>query len=749
MEKPNTVPANAQWNPEDNQWDLGQYNQAGVKTGIWQSWHVEGHLCGTIDYKDGTPPFTFKRFHPDGTVAQEGNWYGGNYWLGTYRWTKSEYPTSEPFPGGASEQLWIVEFVYVREGIYHEQRYFNKAGQPVTATGNPLPARPANVPARAHFGDRQARWIMGEVDVQKRRYVGQYNEWDVNGLPTTMLVFDPETGDQVEEHQFKQGKLWLSNKKGPGDQLLKSFYYDNVEPAAVKNNVLYTNGYRHETHSFFSPTGELLYSIRNEDLGTGLHKKRYYNDTLIFESIQTADHDQPPISVHYYYPDGAVIIDYQSNRDGTGNWHLYEPDGKLAVTLPVPEEKDYNEFIGWQIFLTFNLDTNTTTHEWKLMKEKFMSRYTMEVIEQQVNNLAVPGFLQVELDKTDWQQIDAAMGGSKHLPKYINGLLVEDHSIAESCLGDLWMQIEHQGSVYSSTYTLGNIIATCLPHYAASPVIQSRLVQLLFDIVALPNIHDYPDLYKQLATSLTGLTPLFSTNADSEDDTIATQALYLLLHVGTVHIEVVDYFKKVFENTAYSAFRRSYAVFLLGQLYLRNGDGNRLIDELAPALDTIKEPMIRVVILIHLVTAAREEAAASWNNELLRCLAAPEELTRAFRRLQTLTGGYDLQDYILMLFRYANPSMLEDNISPIIAMLPQVHKVKQETLLHTILSVLFPEPSSKDDITPLRQQALLAAAAAIDTEIVDVNLTGLLHDYGLPATTAELRELAGSTVASN
>lgn len=749
MERPDTIPADAQWNSEDNQWDLGQYNQAGVKTGIWQSWHIEGHLCGTLDYKDGTPPFIFKRFHPDGTVAQEGNWYGVDYWLGTYRWTKSEQPTPEPFPGGGTEQLWSVEFDYIREGIYHEQRYFNKAHQPVTATGNPLPERPENVPARAHFGDRQSRWIMGEVDVRKGRYVGQYYEWDVNGLPTTMLVFDPETGQQVEEHQFRKGKLWLSNKTGPGDQRLKSFYYAHIEPAAVEKSVLYTHGYLHETHSFFTPTGELLYTIRDEDMGTGLQKKRYYNDTLVFESIQTDDHEQPPVSVNYYYPDGNVIIDYQSNRNGTGNWYLYGRDGKPIVTLPVPNEKDYNEFIRWQIFLTFDLDTKTTAHEWELMKEKFMSRYTMEVITQQVNALPVPGFLQVELDKTDWAQIDAAMGGQQHLPRYINGLLVEDQHIADSCLGNLWMQIEHQGSVYSSTYTVGNIVAACLPNYAGTPVIQSRLLEVLFDIVSLPNIHDYPELYNQLATSLTALTQLFSERANSGDDAIATRALYLLLHVGTVRTDIVDYFKKVFENTGYSAFRRSYAAFLLGLLRLRNGQESMLIGELTPALNTIKDPMIRVVMLIHLITATKQEAATSWNNELLRFLAAPEELTGEFSRLRTLTGGYDLQDYILMLFRYANPEVLENNISPIIDMLPQVNKVKQETLLHTILSVLFPAPTSKDDITPLRKKALLATAAAIDTAVIYVNLTGLLRDYGLPATAAELRELADTAASRN
>ncbi|RFM36825.1 toxin-antitoxin system YwqK family antitoxin [Chitinophaga silvisoli] len=533
MTKPDTVPAAAQWNTEDNQWDLGQYNATGVKTGIWQSWHLDGHLCGTVDYKEGNPPFIFKRFHPDGTIAQEGNWYGNDTWLGTYRWIRSEQATTEPFPAGAPN-VWIVEFDYEKERIYHAQRFFDKEHQPVTATGKPMPERPAGVPGRAHYSDNSGRWIMGQVDTRIRRYVGQYDEWNPKGLQASRLVYDPATGEQVEEYKFSNGKLWLSNKKGPDGQLLKSFYYNDLEPAAVQENVLYTNGHRDETHTFFDKAGKLLYTVRNEDMGTGLHKKRFYNDTLVFESIQTADHSKAPLSVHYYYPDGTVLIDYQSNGDGTGNWHLYEQDGQLALTFPVPEEADYNEFIGWQIFLTFDLNTETTAHEWELIKEKFIIRYTGEVIDQKVANLPVPDYLQHELDKTDWTEIDAAMGGSKHLPKYINGLLSDDKEIADACLGDIWMQIEHQDSVYASTYKVGEIVATVLPHYAGSPLIQTRLLQFLYEVVSLPRIHDYADLYTQLAKALAVHKQLLTDRANNDnDDTIATQSLNLLLQIST------------------------------------------------------------------------------------------------------------------------------------------------------------------------------------------------------------------------
>src|SRR4051812_49284473 len=129
MEKKENIPANAVWNPEDSHWELGNKNAEGKPIGSWKTWHTDGHQTSEIDYNNGTPPFLFTGFHPDGTISQQGNWYGGNHWLGTYRWVKSEQPSTEPFPAGDAQKsphVWIAEFDYITEGIYHAQRYFDK-----------------------------------------------------------------------------------------------------------------------------------------------------------------------------------------------------------------------------------------------------------------------------------------------------------------------------------------------------------------------------------------------------------------------------------------------------------------------------------------------------------------------------------------------------------------------------------------------------------------------------------------------
>jgi antitoxin component YwqK of YwqJK toxin-antitoxin module len=71
MKKHSNVPAAATWNATVNQWELGERNEQGKEIGIWEAWHIEGHHCSTTDYTDGTPPFLFRRFHPDGTLSND------------------------------------------------------------------------------------------------------------------------------------------------------------------------------------------------------------------------------------------------------------------------------------------------------------------------------------------------------------------------------------------------------------------------------------------------------------------------------------------------------------------------------------------------------------------------------------------------------------------------------------------------------------------------------------------------------
>jgi hypothetical protein len=73
-------------------------------------------IGGITDFGDGTPPFSIKRYHADGTLAQEGSGLlgGTNHWRGTFRWIKSENPTPELFPAVAKDidAIWSAEYDY-------------------------------------------------------------------------------------------------------------------------------------------------------------------------------------------------------------------------------------------------------------------------------------------------------------------------------------------------------------------------------------------------------------------------------------------------------------------------------------------------------------------------------------------------------------------------------------------------------------------------------------------------------------
>ena len=128
MERPANVPDSAIYDEQKKQWDLGEKNEKGEKTGLWKQWHAQGHLSATIEYNDGIPPYRVHDFHPDGTLAQEGDWYGGHKWLGTVRYFKSDQPGVAFYPGAPDNatNVWMAEFDFVEEGICNARRYFDK-----------------------------------------------------------------------------------------------------------------------------------------------------------------------------------------------------------------------------------------------------------------------------------------------------------------------------------------------------------------------------------------------------------------------------------------------------------------------------------------------------------------------------------------------------------------------------------------------------------------------------------------------
>lgn len=131
-EKPDCVPAEAEWVPKYKQWRFGQKDSQGNPVGHWKNWLApEGHLVCETWYGDNKDTYNFTRYHQDGTVSQKGNRIN-NINIGLAMWQGSENPTTEN---------WLKDPVYKCEAEYDNGtviwvKYWNKEGAEIDYYGN-------------------------------------------------------------------------------------------------------------------------------------------------------------------------------------------------------------------------------------------------------------------------------------------------------------------------------------------------------------------------------------------------------------------------------------------------------------------------------------------------------------------------------------------------------------------------------------------------------------------------------------
>jgi len=82
MNRPDSVPPEATWSREENEWQLGQSKGKGrarVPMGEWRYWRPDGTLCCVANFDDaGRLHGILERFHPDGSIASGGEWKNGD-----------------------------------------------------------------------------------------------------------------------------------------------------------------------------------------------------------------------------------------------------------------------------------------------------------------------------------------------------------------------------------------------------------------------------------------------------------------------------------------------------------------------------------------------------------------------------------------------------------------------------------------------------------------------------------------------
>ncbi|NLR68955.1 hypothetical protein HGH92_31930 [Chitinophaga varians] len=748
MKRPVSVPEGAVYNEADKEWLLGETNENNQRIGPWKKWHTDGYLWETIDYREGIPPYPTQRFHPDGTLSQAGEWYGGDKYIGPLRLIKSDNPTPEYFPPDNAANVWAAEFDYEDEFIYNAQRYFDKDNNEVSSDGDLLPARPANVPARAHFiraAYSSTNWVMGTVDTRIADYIGEYYEWDLDGKPVVKRLYSA-SGKVLEEYKYTDGVLRTSNvydKDVPKDSET-CYYYSGTAAPVVKTRIVYRHQGKDVTNTYFDKTGRQLYSVRREELSP-VHKRRYFNGELVCEGHLSEEDFCFPESAVYYASGGGKLIDFTNNGDGTGTWRLYDATGEVVRQLTVTEkEDDHFRLIGWAAFMPSwgGYDAHTADTDWESV-EYFFNRYYDELnAKLKLHALEVPAYLQKELDIVNWETIGAYHSdGGTELPIAINGLLSDDEKVVEVAEKMLWPEIEQQGVVYEATYKVAAILARMVPHYPHLPAVQLRLVKFLYDILDLPYITEQTDLYKELLGAVAPLEPMLLQWAVGSDTDMARIAQYILMYAGQEATE--QFLLEESRNTSYSSTRRGYAVYSLSGFYLNKDQRDRLLTSFSAALGAEGDAFVRFVLAAQLVLLTGAEAEDAWLTELLHALADHEALDHDFGNMMPFIGNIDnAHEYILAVLRQSRPDVLEKNILPIIEALPAADSFKQISYLQTIFAVLFSDEAALEDMTPVRKKALLAAADAAAKSPGFVNLLEVFREYGLPHDAYALRQLA-------
>ena len=142
--RPQGVPAGANWISDPEGWELGTRDAEGRRQGVIRRWRATGAKQSEYDYKDDQIHGCFRRWHDSGELAREGVAASGkvNGWDRCYR---SNGTTSEsPFPRDIGHTVRRTDHLY-REGVAVYSRYFLNDDVECEISGKPFPTRPPNV----------------------------------------------------------------------------------------------------------------------------------------------------------------------------------------------------------------------------------------------------------------------------------------------------------------------------------------------------------------------------------------------------------------------------------------------------------------------------------------------------------------------------------------------------------------------------------------------------------------------------
>ncbi len=139
--KPRSVPAEATYDAESEEWELGKRDKKGKPVGEWRYWwRTTGHLCCVSLYENGGRKNTYTRFHPDGTYSVKGVEIDGKPVPGeVIHYQKSKKPTTElAISGPEYKKVFRVEETFIRKGL-SKWKNFDVKGRRIEMDGTLVP----------------------------------------------------------------------------------------------------------------------------------------------------------------------------------------------------------------------------------------------------------------------------------------------------------------------------------------------------------------------------------------------------------------------------------------------------------------------------------------------------------------------------------------------------------------------------------------------------------------------------------
>lgn len=234
--RPRSVPPEAWWSEEDQEWVLGPRDAQGRLHGRVRYWRPDGTLCCICDLVAGRPHGTSVRFHESGEESQTSTFVDGAL-HGTRTWYATDQPTTENmYANGMSQKVRRFEMDY-EHGEYVAMRFFDGDGHPLCADGSPLPPRPASVDPNAVF--HEGRWISGR--------------WDERGHRVGLLRHHTREGVLMEETEFR-------------DDVAEGLHRAYDRTGTPREQVTHRGGRREGTASTYRPDGTLA---RTAELAAG------------------------------------------------------------------------------------------------------------------------------------------------------------------------------------------------------------------------------------------------------------------------------------------------------------------------------------------------------------------------------------------------------------------------------------------------------------------------------------------------